>query len=141
MTITSFTARKYLKIITNHIQVGVVAERLRFNNDSGGNYSRRSGVNQAADTTTTSDTSWDMYSDTGQYRHLEMEITNTLTSPKLGIYSFIVTGNGSSPATAPNRVEGIGIWGNIVSQITRVDYLAITGSFAAGSEIIVLGHD
>lgn len=141
MTISSFTARKYLKIIVNHTQVGLVAELIRFNNDSGANYARRSGVNQGADTTTTSGTSWDLYGDTSQVRHVEFEITNNLAAVKLGIYFINVTGAIGSAATAPNRVEGIGMWANTAAQITRVDYLTSSGSFAAGSEMIILGHD
>lgn len=54
-----------------------------------------------------------------------------------------IMGVGSSGAgNAPNKREAAGKWHNTSNQITRVDVINITtGDFAAGSEVIVLGHD
>jgi hypothetical protein len=139
MTIASFTARKYLHILVNHLQVGLTVESMRFNNDSGANYSRRSAVNQGADATTSGATAIDTYSDNGQTRKLEFFTTNFLATAKLSTYTINVTS--AAGAVPSNRVEGVGIWNNTVAQITRVDYLTSSGQFAAGSEMIVLGHD
>ncbi len=143
ISVTGLPARKHLKLIITVTDTGgTVSGVIRFNNDSGSNYSRRYSVNGAADTTETSQTSILANSVTAANpQKTVMEIFNIGTDEKICIFTAI----GASTAgagTAPTRVEGAGKWANTTDQINRIDFINLgTGDYAIGSELIVLGYD
>lgn len=145
LTIASFTPRKYMRLLlVGQGTGGTVDATLRFNNDSGANYSRRENSNGAAsDTVSVSQTSH-LITGAATYNNLLFvaDITNVATLEKVfnGWRSDPGTAGG---ANAPGRQEVAGKWANTASAINRVDILNLTGTgqYAIGSEIIVLGHD
>lgn len=143
ITVNNLAARKYLKILV-WIQIsGSITITVRFNNDSGNNYGWRASNGGAADTTlgSTSGIVLTGGAATGATTALEVaEFVNIATQEKIGISLGVRQTAGA--ATAPFRSEGTGKWANTANQITRIDIVnTSTGDYAAGSEVIVLGHD
>lgn len=137
ITVDSIAAKKYLKIVYYLPNTGATSVYLNFNNDTGNNYSAR----RLDGTTNTSNTGLgqlrlDADADATQKSGF-IEMNNAETTPKAGV--------GASTGTAGSlpSIKSIAIvWDNTASQITRVDITnPSAGSFAAGSEVIVLGHD
>ena len=143
ISVASLPARKHLKIIALYAGTGgTVNARLRFNNDSGNNYAYRYSVNNAADTTGTSQPQLilhDTTSSSGIYAQLE--ISNAATISKV-LTGQIVSANTSAASTAPDKWESAGEWANLTDQITRIDLInSGGGDYISGSELIILGHD
>lgn len=143
ISLTGLTAKKYLLIQILLLPTGgTINANVRFNNDSGSNYSNRSSLNGAADGTAVSQTS--NYIDTGAAAALPifatMNIMNITAQEKYSIASVISSSAGAG--NAPNRREYSQKWANTANQITRIDLTnGGTGDYAIGSEVIVLGHD
>lgn len=148
LSLPSLPARKYLKIImAGAVTGGTFAPLLRFNNDTG------TGHNYAV-----------IYNSTGTAVYSAAGSANGIQASTTIISggSFMTTGEIYNPATSNKIVQltascditntatgyapGLeyygGKWVN-ASQITRIDFVknAGTGSLAAGTELIVLGHD
>lgn len=141
ITVSSLPSRKYLMILVSALNSGSINGFLRFNNDTGSNYSRRYSDDGAADTTAVSQTSM-LISTSGasQYFHSKIFVVNIATQVKL--VNFQAIGGTTSAAAAPTRLEGSGKWANTSDAISRVDAVNLsTGDFATGSEVVVMGHD
>lgn len=142
ISVTSLPAKKYLKIIL-HATGTNIRGALRFNNDSGNNYSYRISDNGGADSTGTA-FSYYVIGDSGAnavYIYATTEVVNKASVEKIGI-GMTLSKSATGAATAPARRETYAAWTNTADQITRVDALnTSTGDFAIGSELIVLGHD
>lgn len=144
ITVSSFAARRYLKIITTVFDTGgAISGLLRFNNDSGNNYSRRYSVNgSGTDTTQVSQSSILAHSvSAANPQRAEIDVYNVAADEK--VCTILATGASTAGAgTAPSRIDGGGKWSNTTDQITRVDYINDgAGDFAIGSEVVVLGHN
>ena len=144
ISITSISARKYLKILISVLDTGgTIGPLLRFNNDSGSNYSIRYSDNGAADATAGSQ--GQIALDAGApaaYPHFAVvEVVNILAQEKIAIGHTIGRGSTGGANTGTKR-EVMGKWANTSAQITRVDVVNTgAGDFAVGSEVVVLGHD
>lgn len=140
ISVATVAARRYLNILIYGIGPNITTA-LRFNNDSGNNYSRRNNTN-GAETTNTSESSGVVASAANvTHDFISVEVINISTQEKLYISETSSPG-AAGAATAPNRKEVSGKWANTSSQITRVDAInSGTGDFAIGSEVVVLGHD
>lgn len=142
LTVSGITARRYLEIIgIGFASANTIAVQLRFNNDSGNNYAWRRSNNGAADGTSVSTNA---FNDSGVIQNvntIRAQVVNTAAQEKMGFYST-VNGSLAGAGNAPNRQEGGGKWSNTSDAITRVDmFNSSSGDFAAGSTLIVLGHD
>lgn len=142
LTLPSLTARKYLRIIVSTIASGQVVDGLRFNNDSGNNYSHTFSNNGGADTSVTSQNILSVASVAENFNTFcILEIVNITAQEKILTYHWGNMG-AAGAANLPDRRMGFGKWANTAAQITRVDVINNgTGDFAAGSELVVLGHD
>lgn len=140
ISVTPIASRKYLRVIVISIGTGNVTPVLRFNNDSGSNYSYRYSANNAADTTATSTTSIFAGGDANANSFMVFNIFDASAQAK-AVYGLLsITFN--SAATAPAHVEVAGNWQNTSGVISRVDVINTnTGDFSIGSEVVVLGHD
>lgn len=141
ITLTTIPARKYLKIIMDlRATGGTVGPALRFNNDSGSNYNRRSSADGGVESTQVSQTSSSSGATNNSYVYANVDVINIATIQKF-ITGHQVYGDNAA-GTAPSRLEWTGKWANTSNQITRVDVINTgTGDFAIGSEVVVLGHD
>lgn len=145
ISVSPFTAKKYLKIIISMQGTGgTVDVSLRFNGDTASNYARRENSNGAASDTTTASQTHHLVTGPATYANLyyEMDVINISNLEK------VFLGWRTDPGTAgaagsPGRMEGSGKWANTSTQITSVSIanLSGTGDYASGSEIVVLGHN
>lgn len=145
ISVQNLPAFKYLKVYVFIINSGSVSEALRFNNDSGNNYSTRSSTNGGADVTVTSSAQVLYISGSSYARMATIDIINTVAQEK-SLQLFQNRADTAGAATAPSRVELVAKWANTAAQINRIDILnnvgtTGTGDFAIGSEVIVLGHN
>jgi len=138
----TFTAKKYLKIIyVYYASGGSVTSTMRFNNDSGGNYSLRFSDNGGTENTLASQAN--LYPDTGGGIYPvsgEVSILNTAANEKL-VRMLIEGGGTGGAANIPTRRTMTGKWVNTTNAINRVTFATALNNFAIGSEVVVLGHD
>ncbi len=140
ITVDSLEAKKHLMIQAKLIASGNIEAAVRFNNDSGNNYSTRYSVN-GSESTGTSKNSIDTNLTAGGNEFVTYNVINEATKEKL-VISELVDSNTSGAGTAPQRVEVVGKWANTSNAITRVDLVNVsTGDFAEGSEVTVYGTD
>lgn len=142
----AFTAKKYLRvmILIKHNDSSSLGAGIQFNSDVGNNYSFRNSLDNQAPATGTQITSVPLSSTQANATIVEiisLDIVNIATWQKVihGI-NFLV----SSGATDDGlKVHVGGWWNNLVSQITSITLMQSTtpGQFAAGTEILVFGHD
>jgi hypothetical protein len=142
ISIPSIPVRKYLQLQIFVGPSGSYNNLLRFNNDSGSNYAYRESANGGADVTATSQSSIQLAGavTTRNFTYV-VDIINVAATEKVGyVQRFDQQTNGAG--TAPSKSEIAFKWANTANQITRVDLInSSTGDFAAGSEVVVLGHD
>lgn len=138
--VQNLPARDYLMVLaylnpSTSMNVGYY-----FNNDTGTNYAYRYSANHGATTIGTSITR--LESDTGlppSSTSTVLDIVNK--SGELKIVHFKVSQlETDNASTAPDVFEGVGKWNN-TSQISRISFSTTSNTFAAGSEVIVLGHN
>lgn len=141
ITLSSLTAKKYLRIYVQLIASGAIDSALIFNNDTGANYAWRISTNGGADSTSTGSTFVPGQTSATANQWLVFDVTNISAQAKQVIGQ--VSNDGASGAgTAPVRREVSAKWHNVASQITRVDCTnAAGGSYDTGSQLVVLGHD
>lgn len=140
LSLTTLPQRKYLQVIVTAIYTGTVSTVVRFNNDSASNYVWRSSANGAADVGGTAATGITVDGDANVYVQMIFNITNTSSQEK-NLYGQISVATAGT-ATNNSRIELSGKWANTSAAITRLDIINTNvGSYAIGSEMIVLGHD
>jgi hypothetical protein len=144
ISLTSFTARKYLKIIIDVRDTGgTINPLVRFNSDSGANYSINYNDNGGANANAVSQTQIAL--DTGAAAaypfHCIVEVENILATEKMCWLQSVGRGTVGGGNVTTMRT-GSAKWANTLAQINRVDIINTgTGDYAIGSEVIVLGHD
>lgn len=146
ISVTPITAKRYLRILTTgNANGGTLQIGIRFNGDSsliynfgylngtGASGAIGSQSSMAITALMVSAGTWDIVAD----------IVNTIGLNKqiLADASFDITSIGNG--YAPGFQKTFGKWVNTATPITRVDLIVYsgTGNFAAGSELVVLGHD
>lgn len=143
ISVASFSARTYLHILWHCVAVtNTIQPVLRFNNDSGTNYSITYSQNYGALTTTTSQTSISVASAASLGCHEgEAKISNYSTQRKM-VRAVAVSDANLGAANGSTQIDVTGKWANTSAQITRIDLInSSTGDFDIGSELVILGHD
>ena len=145
ISISPISARRYLRIMFYANPTGgTINVNLSFNGDTGSNYNMRYSDNGGADATTGATTA--IASDTGAVVGLPFfgvfDVINIASSEKL-VIGHSLNQNNAGAGNAPTRREINAKWANTAASITRVDInnSAGTGDYAAGSELVVLGHN
>lgn len=145
ISIPSIPVRKYLKVILNVTPTGgTIAPAIRFNNDATNSYAGRHMSNGSTATNTSISF---IYLDVGgavaEPHCATVEVLNNIASQEKMMRGLAMRPNGSGAGIQVPMFDMVGKWANAVSQINRVDVIssAGTGQFAAGSEVIVLGHN
>ncbi len=141
ITTPTFGAKENLMILVHTIPDGQVTANYRFNADSGSNYARRQSSNGASDGTATSqDHLLAGHGASGETTLVTSHIINKSNKEKLVTTQIMAAVAGAG--NAPDRRELVGKWANTSAQITSVTlYNNDSGSFNAGTEVVVLGCD
>ena len=137
----TFTAKKHLMVSWTTIPSGNANPKVRLNNDSGSNYTRRIQEDYGSDGTSTSlsEVGYERGNDDVVYANLN--IINIANKEKL-ITSHSISNGGDGAGNAPKSGEIIWKWVNTSDQVTRVDVInTANGDFAVGSTITVWGAD
>ncbi len=140
ITVDSIAVKKHLVVQAKLLRSGNIEAAIRFNNDSGNNYSTKYSVNDS-ESSGTNKSSIDTNLTAAGNEFATYNIFNEATKEKL-VISELVDSNTSGAGNAPQRVEVVGKWTNTSNAITRVDLINVGGGdFAAGSEVVVWGDD
>ncbi len=135
LTTNTFAAKKFLRVFIRVPSLTISDNLwLRFNGDSGANYSSNRSTDQGAATANTGITEWrlEASASTGD-RVVIVDIFNQLATTKKGQH---VMNKGAVIE------EGSGEWINTIAQITSITLLnGGAGNLGTGSEITVLGMD
>ena len=114
----------------------------RFNSDTGTNYRIRSNSSDGGgEYTPTSQTSLGLTDGSGSPHFIVEYIANLSNKEKLTI-SHVIRQRNSGADNSPSRSEVVGKWVNTSSSISSLSANnAGAGSYASGSEVVVLGWD
>lgn len=137
-------ARKYLKLMLVDTGAGANGTDAVFNSDTGANYAYARTLNGSAFLNNTSQTSLEIMGNYSGMQFATVEIINIAAIEKVLQCTWISgpqAGTRNSAAQVPSHGEYSGKWVNTSTQITRIKCTRRSGSFAAGSELVVLGHD
>lgn len=137
------SAKKFLRIDARIAGYSALSTaRLRFNGDTGGNYSfsRSDGV-AAVSTSTSTNGIRVAQTDQTAPRYFSANVRNVSTQGKVVILEG--ASGSESAATAPTINHVRGVWGNTAAQITSVTLNSGSGAtnLLAGTEIWVWGSD
>jgi hypothetical protein len=142
LTSPSLPPYKYISVIVHIIPSGgAVTGTLRFNGDTGNNYSARTSTNGGADSAPTSATS--ISSDPGSINadwFGEFRVLNITSREKI-VFGNTVSAAASGAGTAPTRREVTGKWANTTNAISTLTFTTGSNNFAIGSEVVVYGRN
>lgn len=143
----SFTAKQFLRIyIQTKATGGTVENAFRVNNDSANSYAVRLSTNGGADSTSVNQNRAQLAGEFAySFAGAILDVVNlasaekNITGQRFGNFS----GTPASAGSAPDRAELLIKWANTSQQINRITAINTTGTgdFAAGSQVVVLGHD
>ena len=115
--------------------------KMRFNSDTGSNYSFRGSINGASDVTSTSSNNIDhSVSNVAPFTFGVHYVVNRAANEKLSI-GHINGSVASGAATAPSRRERYGKWANTSNAVDEIDVYTAANNINTGSELVVLGWD
>lgn len=138
ISFTGLAERRYLKIICNVVKTATLVSSVRFNNDSGNNYAIRRELDGAADNTTTSTSSIEVSPNYANQANTIIQINN-YGAEKL-VIADCTANDATGAATAPHKARYAGKYVSATA-ITRIDFIVSTSTYAAGTEIVILGHN
>ena len=135
-------SKPYIQILAHNFNTGAVRSGIRFNEDGGSNYCGARSVNGNT-------TQFDNNGISRMVSDLDMDgsdftvatFINDTSMEKLGtLYRAHQSGSGAT--NTPEREEMAVKWANSTESIAKVESINTeTGSFASGSECVVLGYD
>lgn len=142
----SISARKFLKVLLYIKASGVADVAIRFNGDTAANYASQYLLISGAGTTPSTSTSTTLtYLNSGSMSSGDtgfgaIEVYNPSGAQKMFTSTFQYAGTSASVANPSAQV--FGHWVVTSGQITSVSIInSQSGDYAAGSEVVVLGHD
>lgn len=135
----NFVAKKYLRFHWNVLPSGSISVALTFNGDTAANYSFRYFLTGGSFGVAASATSVNALVGGAINGYGYADVTNIATAQKQGKLSSIYATTLASDTV--NWTEFWFNWVNLSNQITSITLATSTNNFAAGSELVVLGHD
>ena len=141
ISVSSLPDKRYYMVLYWDDNNSTTAPIIRFNNDSGSNYSARHSTNGGSDGTSTNATSATLGIGTAEKKWGFIYIVNKSDKEKLAINSNMRL-SGAGAGNAPHRYESVFKWANTSSALNRIDMINDSaGNFGVGSEVVVLGWD
>lgn len=141
INVPSIPSKKYIKVLISIPgTTNSIVPRIRFNGDTGNNYSARRSENGAADAVSPSTNGIPFHAAQWINSYFyEVLIFNFSTRVKP--VTFKNTLGQTAASNAPMRVDGSGTWHNNTALINSIQVATDTNQFLAGAEVVVLGHD
>lgn len=140
LNITGLPTKKYLRVMVHLIASGSLTTSMRLNNDSGNNYSHTYEVDRAWSSSGGAANAISAFEGAAYDTYTTIDIINVASKVKF-LHVTVVGGN-STTATVPRYVEFYAKWTNTTDAISRIDFInGGAGDYAAGSQVVVLGHD
>ena len=144
--ISSLPDKRYYMVLTSDIADGTIDARFRLGNgsvDTGSNYARRGSENGTSDTTGTGNDSLLIpYAENGNTHFFGVHYFANKSDKEKLLVGNTVDEYASSSGQPPARFENAGKWSNTSDVIDVIrNYNAQSGSYASGSEMVVLGYD
>ena len=142
MTVSSLPSYKYIKIMTQATGTDGLGMKLRFNNDSGNNYSFTQSIKFGAATDSISQSGIDIVGTVSSHPLFgTAEIVNISGFNKRVIATATNDGGSGASAvpSAPRYTYGKWESTNVANSISIVN--TGNGDYAIGSELVVLGHN
>lgn len=142
LTVSNIPAKNNLRVIINVKSTGGTTNAaIRFNNDSGNNYTARFSVNGGSDGTSIAGSSIVPTQTTAVDHYIVCDILNIASQEKR--FNSVTSESANGTANAPTRIDIYAKWANTSSQINRIDVInsSGTGDFATASEVMVYGWD
>lgn len=142
ISVSSFAARKFLRIIITLIATGgTITHGIRFNSDSGANYSFGRNLDGAAISTGVSQTSIEPFASKSFPVYTTIDVINITAQEKL-LMGQSLCQNTAGAGNVIQTSEIYAKWANTAAQITTATLNnGGTGDFASGSSMVILGHD
>ena len=143
ISVASLPDKRYYMILGDYLPDGNFNGKYRFNNDSVSNYARRNSGDGATDTTAISQTEFQTDTIAGNnFEQFDIGYVSNLSTKEKLIQMHTIKHDGNGAGTNIKRIESVGKWDNTSDAINRIDCVnASAGSFASGSECVVLGWD
>lgn len=145
MSSGSFAVKKYLKIVIVNTEGSALGIDLRFNGDSGSNYAYNRSLTDAAFSGVTSGTLVEVMGNFKGPGQSIIEMFNYPTLEKIGMAQW-TTAPQSGTVNSAAQIPTYGVyalkWVNTTNAITSVEAIHRSATnFAAGTEMIIYGHD
>lgn len=141
ITVSNIPAKKHLRIIVIMLPNGAVNGRFTFNNDASSNYAQRFITDYTTPSDLVSQAFIEAEGGNGTRRqYMVIDLMNVLNQTKLGIETLVHDNGTNAASTVPAKFDSM-IKYNSNNQVTRFDINTTTNTWAAGSEVVVLGHD
>lgn len=135
LAVSSIPEYDRLRVIVRFAPSTSLQPSLRFNSDSGNNYSHSHSLDMAAPTGASGQNAWQFTGSTGVANWAFcvdiINLPNLIKSMTMNGMSGVSSGN-------PNIRFAVGTWNNTSNRITRIDLIASTGNLGTAS-IVVLG--
>lgn len=142
MSVSSLPARKYLRVYISIVTSGATNLKIRYNGDTGANYSTRVSTDFNTGGTAVSGNEHGLVSTAvAQTKFAVLDIVNISALEKYVSATCIESG-GAGASNAPGTREGFMKWANTSAQISSITVFNDgAGDYLAGTEIVVLGKD
>ena len=139
----TITAKKYLwGQAFIRTKTGVTTTDIRFNGDTGYNYSKRKSFAGGAEELSNSENRINVGGiDADNPSFINFFIINNSANEKLVMFHSVFS-TPTGAGYAPYRIEGVGKWANILNQITEINFVNTgAGDYELGSKLIIWGSN
>ena len=139
----TITAKKYLwGQAFIRTKTGTTTTDIRFNGDTGSNYSKRKSFAGGAEELSNSENRINVGGiDSDNPSFINFFIINNSANEKLVMFHSVFS-TPTGAGTAPYRIEGVGKWANTSNQITEINFVNTgAGDYELGSKLIIWGSN
>ena len=137
LAVTNLANKRYYMVLIKILHSGAYNPYLRFNNDSGGNYSERWEFNGSEGTSINQTELHSNFGGSAEPAFTVLHITNFSGKQKYVLRDMVYGSN-----TTIFRGRSSGKWANLNDTISSIGlYNSGNGDFSIGSEMVVLGYD
>jgi hypothetical protein len=142
ITVSSLADKRYYMLL--HYSTGFNTNantHLRFNGDTGSNYSARGSFNGGADSTDVSQNRILTGGNSTATPNFDVTYIANYASKEKLVIAHNIRQRAAGATVAPERNESVGKWANTSSAINSITNSTIANTHNSGSELVVLGYD